>query len=335
MAFMHNSGFMALRLVKLALKTVFAAAAFFLAAVIISALFVSQPSFRKTPYQPAFRSDPDILQSHVDYLCTKIPPRSINNMAGLNKAADYIGKTFSMYTKRTENQEYEASGSRCRNVVAHFGPGSGNLLVIGAHYDVYGDFKGADDNASGVAGLLELARLFSLKPPMIPVELVAFSTEEPPFFGGMDMGSVVHAGSLKDNNVTVKGMICMTMIGYYSDKQDLYYAFQKLLYPAKGNFIVIAGRWDDRDIAREGKAGIKGAGRVRVFSYSGPIVIGSDLSGHRNYWSKGYKAVLITDTAFYRNPNYHTQRDTPETLDYEKMAGVVDGVFNTAITYKD
>jgi Zn-dependent M28 family amino/carboxypeptidase len=323
------------KLIRPAFKAFLAAAALILAAVLAAALFVSQASFRKTPYSPAFRSDPGILKGHVDYLCTKIPPRNTDNMEGLNKAADYIGKTFSMYTKKTGIQEYQASERPCKNIIANFGPGSGELLVIGAHYDVYGDFKGADDNASGVAGLLELSRLFSLKPPRIPVALVAFSTEEPPYFGGSDMGSVVHAASLKEKNVVLKGMICMTMIGYYTEKQSLYYMFQRLLYPAKGNFVVIVGRWKDRHLATEVKAGIKGAGGVTPFSYNGPMVIGCDLSSHRSYWKNGYNAVLVTDTAFYRNPNYHTQRDTPETLDYLRMAAVVDGVFNTAVSYKD
>jgi len=204
--------------------------------------------------------------------------------------------------------------------------------VVGAHYDVCGDLPGADDNASGVAGLLEIARLLATRPPRVPVELVAFSTEEPPFFGGADMGSAVHAADLLRQRVHVTGMICLEMIGCYTDGTVRSPWLLGLVYPRRGDFVAVVGRWEDRRLARRVKAGAKGAGGIRVVSFSGPPILGADLSDHRNYWSSGFHAVMVTDTAYLRNPRYHTSLDLPETLDYRRMAAVVDGVFNAIVS---
>lgn len=305
-----------------------------LLALLSAGALIRQASFRKTPYSQVFRSDPSILGSHVDYLSNQCPGRSYANPANLNKAANYIEKTFSIYTKKVGTQTWENTEHSLRNVFAEFGPEAGSALVVGSHYDVYGDTKGADDNASGVAGLLELARLFSQKPPSIPVKLVAYPNLEPPFFAGPNMGSFVHAKSLSRTGTVVRGMICLDMIGVFSERQQWPYFFIYLFYPRKGDFISIAGRWQDRGLSRDVKAGIRGAGGMPVVSYNGPVIIGVELSDHRSYWEAGFPAVLVTDTAFMRNPNYHTPRDTPDKLDYERMAKVVDGVFNTAISYE-
>jgi len=297
-------------------------------------LIIRQASFRKTPYEHVFRSDPAILRSHVDFMCGKCPDRNYANPVNLNKAANYIEKTFSIYSRKVEKQSWEGTDNSLRNIIAGFGPEKGRTLVIGAHYDVYGDIKGADDNASGVAGLLELSRLFSQKAPEIPVQIVAYPNMEPPFFAGAQMGSVIHARSLIEKGVTTRGMISLDMIGYFSEKQRWPYLLINLIYPSRGDFIVIAGRWKDRGLSGDLKAGIRGAGGVRAVSYNGPVIIGVELSDHRSYWDNGCPAVLVTDTAFMRNENYHTARDVPELLDYDKMASVVDGVYNTAMSFK-
>ena len=218
------------------------------------------------------------------------------------------------------------------NVIAEFGPAdtSQAVLVVGAHYDAFGEMgprPGADDNASGTAGLLELARLLGTRRPAAPVMLVAYTNEEPPFFGSDDMGSAVHAQSLARAHRNVKGMICLEMIGYYSPHQSWPAPLFSLLYPRTGDFIAVAGGWRDRNLARWLKRGIAGVGGVRVVSFTGPRET-SDASDQRNYWSNGWPAVMVTDTAFLRNPNYHTIGDTADTLDYRRMAAVVDGVFN-------
>lgn len=305
------------------------------ACALAAGLLLRQPSFRKIPYGQVFRSDPAILRSHVEFLSNQCQGRNCANPAILNKAANYIEKTFSLYSGEVESQTWEDTEHNLRNVIARFGPDRGKLFVIGAHYDVYGDTKGADDNASGIAGILELARLFSIRNPETPVQLVAYPNLEPPYFAGPNMGSSVHAKSLKESGKPVRGVVSLDMIGYYSEKQNWPYFFIKLLYPVRGNFIAIGGRWKDRVLAKDLKAGIAGAGGVRAVSYSGAVIVGVELSDHRSYWEYGYPAVIVTDTAFMRNDNYHTPRDTPETLDYGKMARVVDGVFNTALSYRE
>ena len=304
------------------------------ACLVVAGLFIRQASLRKTPYTFAFRSDPAILRSHVEFLADQCPGRNCANPVSLNRAANYIKTQFSQHSARVEEQTWEDAEHNLRNIIAKFGPDAGRTLIIGAHYDVYGDIKGADDNASGVAGLLELGRLFSKNQPSAPVQLVAYPNLEPPYFAGPNMGSSIHAKSLADRGVPTRGMISMNMIGYFSGKTKWPYFFIRLFYPVEGNFIAVAGRWQDRTLARDLKAGIRGAGGVDVISYSGPVIIGVDLSDHRSYWDQGTPGVILTDTAFMRNENYHTRRDTPDTLDYEKMASVVDGVFNTAISYR-
>ncbi|MEA2337294.1 MAG: hypothetical protein QOE82_1301, partial [Thermoanaerobaculia bacterium] len=179
----------------------------------------------------------------------------------------------------------------------------------------------------GTAGLLELAHLLGAAHPSEPLMLVAYTNEEPPFFGSEEMGSAVHAASLARAHRAVKGMICLEMIGYYAPQQSWPAPMFSLLYPNRGDFIAIAGGWSDRQLARWLKRGVLGAGGIPVVSFTGPRET-SDASDQRNYWSRGWPAVVVTDTAFLRNPNYHTSGDTAMTLDYRRMAAVVDGVFN-------
>jgi hypothetical protein len=121
------------------------------------------------------------------------------------------------------------------------------------------------------------------------------------------------------------------MIGYFSPTQPNVNPLIHLLYPENGRFIALVGRWDDRDLARTAKKCFRGATEVQAVSYSGPVSLGSDLSDQRNYWALGYPGLMVTDTAFMRNPNYHGKTDTADSLDYRRMAGVVDGIANTAV----
>jgi hypothetical protein len=302
--------------------------------IAVLGLFIRQPSFRTVGYSISERSDQSRLEAHVRFLSDTVLPRNTRNLDNLNRAADYIAEALAGSGGRVEEQPYHAGGVLCRNIRARFGPDSGALLIVGAHYDVCGDLPGADDNGSGVAGLLEIGRLLGTNPPPVPVELVAFSTEETPFFGGPEMGSAIHANALRDDKVAVAGMICLEMIGYFTERQPSPHWIIGLLYPRKGDFITVVGRWHDRGLVGHVKAAIKGAGGVRACSFTGPPILGADLSDHRNYWFAGYPAVMITDTAYIRNPNYHTALDLPETLDYRRMAAVTDGVLNAVISYQ-
>ncbi|MGH9868143.1 MAG: M28 family peptidase [Candidatus Polarisedimenticolia bacterium] len=300
--------------------------------IVCAGLLLRMPTIGSDPFPGGTRADPELLRAHVEHLSTKVGPRSANTPGGLDLAVDYITSSFSSTHAVVSRQEYEVGrGSRKENIMARFGPEAGRRVILGAHYDAYGDFPGADDNASGTAGLLEIARLLDTRKLTSPVELVAYSTEEPPFFGGAEMGSAAHARSLRSTGVEVEAMICLEMIGYFTPRQPVSTPLLYLMYPWRGDFVVIVGRWKDRSLARRCKRSFRGATDVRAVSYSGPVGFGSDLSDHRNYWAEGYPAVMVTDTAFWRNPNYHSAADLPETLDYRRMAGVVDGVLATVL----
>ncbi len=299
--------------------------------VLLIGLAVRQPNFGRHPFPEGPRADPAILRTHVEYLSIKAFPRNPTVPASLTLAADYIKVALSKTGAVVTEQPYEAFHKPFKNIIATYGPSTGRLVVVGAHYDVYGNFPGADDNASGVAGLLELARLLGVRKLQSPVDLVAFSTEEPPYFGGPEMGSAAHASSLRRAGAPVEAMICLEMIGYYAPRQPYTNFLLYVLYPRRGDFISIAGRWQDRSLARQVKLSFRGAASVPVVSYSGPVEIGADLSDQRNYWAAGYPAVMVTDTAFMRNLNYHTPSDVPATLDYDRMAGVVDGVLSAVL----
>lgn len=296
-----------------------------LVAVLAFGAVIRQPTPFALAYAAIGRSDPELLRAHVVELTRR--PRNADDEQGLETAAAYVERQFRGVTRRVEVQTFGARKRSYRNVLAHFGPVSGDVLVVGAHYDAFGPFPGADDNASGTAGLLEIARLLARNPPKTPVTLVAYANEEPPFFGSEEMGSAVHAASAR----RVTGMICLEMIGYYADEQTWPNTTFAMLYPSRGNFIAVGGGWRDRMLTRQVKRAIRGAGGVDVYSFTGPHQT-LDASDHRNYWSRGIPAVLVTDTAYLRNPNYHTRSDTADTLDYETMARVVDGVLNAALT---
>lgn len=277
------------------------------------------------------------LRRHVHELAVTYHPRSAENFARLEAAGDYILAEMRAAGVTPEIQNVEVSGKVYRNLIARFGPATGPLLVIGAHYDSCGETPGADDNASGVAALVELARLLSLDPPSQPVELIAYTLEEPPYFRTESMGSFWHARALAREKREVRLMVSLEMIGYYRDErksQQYPVGGLGLLYPDQGNFITIVGALNDVSNIRRIKALFKGASDLPVESINAPSSVqGVDFSDHRSYWHFNMPAVMVTDTAFLRNPNYHEPGDTPETLDYERMAKVVRAMHAVAMQF--
>jgi Zn-dependent M28 family amino/carboxypeptidase len=315
-------------LLRILIATCVGAAVLFL----MLAVVIRQPVITGAPWTGGLRADARRLEHDVTYLSTTALPRNAAHPESLHRTALWIAQSFRASGARVSVQTFQARGRTWENIVAEFGPNASSqaVLVIGAHYDAFGEMgprPGADDNASGTAGLLELARLLGATRPTTPLMLVAYTNEEPPFFGSEAMGSAVHAESLARARRRVKGMVCLEMIGYYAPGQAWPTPLFSLLYPRRGDFIAVAGGWSDRTLARWLKRGMLGAGGVRVVSFTGPHET-SDASDQRNYWSHGWPAVMVTDTAFLRNPNYHTIRDTVDTLDYRRMAAVVDGIFN-------
>ncbi len=280
---------------------------------------------------------PERLAAHVRMLSETLHPRSIENLTNLEAAADYIHKEFAASGAAVADQWFDAQGERFRNVIARFGPADGPILVIGAHYDSFETTPGADDNASGVAGLIELAQLLGRHPPRRPVELVAYTLEEPPHFRNDTMGSARHARSLREAGRDVSLMLSLEMIGWFSDtpgSQAYPIPGMGMLYPDAASFIAIIGRYGDWAHSRKVKAAMMGASGLQVFSMNTTVAIpGVDLSDHHVYWNEGYPALMITDTAFYRNPHYHEAGDTYDKLDYPRMAQVVQGVFAVIQSY--
>lgn len=296
---------------------------------------LAQPFVAAGPPSVGAAASPDRLERHVRKLSVDFSGRSFDNPAQLEGAARYIESELSALGLAVQSQRFHARGRPYRNLVAALGPDTRDVLVIGAHYDVADDQPGADDNASGVAGLIELARLLKDQPLRQRIELVAFANEEPPFFRTPDMGSAVHARSLTAGGKRASLMIALECIGYFSDAPDSQAYPVRLLdavYPTTGNFIALVGRFEDDAITREVKAALLSASDLPVASINAPaFVVGVDFSDHLNYWNEGFVGMMLTDTAFYRNKAYHSADDTADRLDYGRMAKVVDGVRAVAL----
>jgi Zn-dependent M28 family amino/carboxypeptidase len=277
----------------------------------------------------------DRLYADIKELTSIKPPRNYMNISSLNQSAQYILEQFRKMECAIDIQRYSVKGNEYKNIICSFGPRNAERIVVGAHYDVYYYQPGADDNASGVAGLLEIGRLLhELRPPLTHrLDLAAYTLEEPPFFRTRSMGSSVHARSLSERGVKVKLMISLEMIGYFSDEprsQDYPFFFFRWFYPERANFIVVVGKLGQKEIVNKIKKNMIEGSNIDVQSINAPSLLpGIDFSDHFNFWKEGYRAVMITDTAFYRSPHYHTESDTIETLDFDRMAEVVKGVYWT------
>lgn len=299
-------------------------------------IWVTQPLFGQPQLSQKSAVDPARLQSHVEMLSLQLSPRDESHPGNLDRAAAYIRTEFEKAGARVSEQPYQVNDKIYRNVIGKFGAETSERVVIGAHYDTAGPFPGADDNASGIAGLIELAHLLGKQNLPVTVELVAFTLEEPPYFHTAQMGSAVHAAALRQAGVKVRVMLSLEMIGYFSDvpgSQAFPATFLSVFYPSRGDFIGVVGRFQDGLKVRRVKKAMLSGSALPVYSISAPTFVpGVDFSDHLNYWQAGYTAVMITDTAFYRNRNYHSAQDTPEKLDYQRMAMVIEGVYAAVLS---
>lgn len=281
------------------------------------------------------------LYKDVEVLSGIRPYRNYQNLASLKYAANYIRTEFEATGFICEEQEWIAKGRKYKNIIASWNPQKQKRLIVGAHYDVAGDQPGADDNASGIAGLLETARLIAENKPDLDyrIDFVAYCLEEPPFFGDNEMGSYIHAKSLKNSNAEILGMICYEMIGYFSDKENSQpNPIPELAqnFPTVGNFIMVVGIKDYKDFNNKvhrlmsENSGID----TQVISLPANSSL-AGLSDQRNYWKFGYNALMITDTATVRNAgNYHYSTDTIETLNFDKMTEVINSSYNAIIGFQ-
>ncbi|HDZ77572.1 MAG TPA: M20/M25/M40 family metallo-hydrolase [Candidatus Omnitrophica bacterium] len=275
------------------------------------------------------------LKEHVYKLSHDIGNRSVFEPEKLDEAAAYIAKEFKSLNYYIELEKYDVFGRTATNIIA-VKTGSVNpeeIIIIGAHYDTCFN-PGADDNASGVAGLLELASLLSDIQIDRTVKFIAFANEEPPFFKTENMGSRVYAKSAKEKNENIKAVFILESIGYYSNKlfSQNYPPLMGLVYPSRGNFVTVVGNLPSRSLAKEVVVSFKKNTSFPIESFIGPgFIPGVDFSDNWSFWHEGYPCVMITDTAFYRNSNYHAATDTYEKLDYDAIAEVVSGLGEVVI----
>ena len=274
------------------------------------------------------------LEARVRHLSHDIGPRHYRRPAALSAAARYIADQLAAMGSSAREQEFFVDGQRFVNleVIVPDAGGAGPepaCLVIGAHYDTVSSTPGADDNASGVAALLELVAELGRERLRRPLRLVFFVNEEPPFFPDAGMGSAFYADALARERVDVHVMVSLEMLGYYSDaaNSQKYPPGLSLLYPDRGNFIGFVGNLSSRRRLREVKRAFAASTPFPCESLSAPewtVVVG--LSDHQSFWKHGYPGLMITDTAFMRNPHYHQATDTADTLDYERFAQVTEGI---------
>lgn len=272
------------------------------------------------------------LRAHVFELAERIGERNAFKYKPLRDARDYVLGVFGGYGFAASTQPYTIWENTFENVVAVL-PGSGGAaagtLVVGAHYDTAPGTPGADDNASGVAGLLELARLMRAAAPRKTIVFAAFASEEPPFFGTDLMGSRVFAAAARAKGEPIEAMISLEMIGYYDKRpgSQRYPPLVRFFFPDTGDFISLVGNFGSRSFLTRLRDALKRRMRLPLEYASLPAwVPGVDWSDHASFWQEGYPAVMLTDTSFYRNRHYHEGTDRYDTLDYASMAAFVEGL---------
>lgn len=274
----------------------------------------------------------DALRSHVEALTVDIGPRAPHLGDSLQRAEKYIRSVFQQVGLEVSEQAYEFEGQRVANLIAapHGTSTTSPYYVVGAHYDTVPSTPGADDNASAVAVMLELARRLSKTPPPSPVRFVAFTLEEPPAFMTGKQGSQIFVRACKRDGDRIVAAVVLEMVGYTSPRQHYPFVLRWAGYPEHGRFIGIVGNWRSR---RFGKTILEGFRKNQSLPaeslfvpFNGWILPATRLSDHASFWDAGFPALMITDTAFFRNPNYHLPSDTIDTLDFGFMAELVNSL---------
>lgn len=273
------------------------------------------------------------LHAHVSHLALDIGERHVFRPDALYAAAGYIRREWAAQGYQVNSQHYQALDVKSENLeVSRQGKTRPEeIIVVGAHYDTITGSPGADDNASGIAALLELSRLFAATDSARTLRFVAFVNEEPPFFFWGQMGSKVYAEAAKAHGENIRLMISLEMLGSYSGQpgSQSYPPLLRHFYPDRANFIAMVSNRASRKELNRLAAAFKARSDFPVESLAAfEFIPGVAWSDHLSFWRQGYPAIMITDTAFYRNAAYHSADDTPEKLNYLAMGKVVEGLFH-------
>jgi Zn-dependent M28 family amino/carboxypeptidase len=271
------------------------------------------------------------LAAQVNVLSVTIGERSADKPESLQAVTEYLAAELRRVGYEVSEHSYSSNGQKVTNLEAILlgDDAASGAVIVGAHYDCVPGTVGADDNATGVAAILELARMLHDSKLRKTIRFVLFVNEEPPFFQTDTMGSLVYARQLKRENAAVSAMLSLEMLGYYSEASgsQKYPAALGWLYPSQGNFIGFVGKADSPELVRRAIRSFRETTSFPSEGVAAPVEWpGVGWSDHWSFWQAGYPAIMITDTAIFRNPYYHTPRDTADKLDFAKMARVVEGI---------
>ncbi len=286
------------------------------------------------PFEPLSREEESLaaaLRSHVFKLAGEIGARSVAFPSGLHAARMYIEETLSQTGYAVQRQTFETQAVDCHNLEVEIRGTSTpeEIIVVGGHYDSVLSSPAANDNATGTAAVLELARRFVVKKPRRTLRLVCFVNEEPPHFQTADMGSWVYARRCRERGENIVAMLSLETMGYYSEEagSQRYPPVFGWFYPSTGNFIGFVGNLSSRSLVRRVVGSFRRHARFPSEGGALPAFVpGVGWSDHWAFWQEGYAAVMVTDTAPFRYPYYHSLEDTPEKIDYARLARVVAGL---------
>ncbi len=290
------------------------------------------------PFQPLSDNEKvvcEYLEKHIVKLADQIGERNIWREHQLEEAARYIEETLEKLGYLVTKQEFEIRGITVRNIEAELIGSSRpeEIIVVGAHYDSVMGSPGANDNGSGVAAVLEIARLLAGTKPSRTIRFVAFVNEEPPFFQTEEMGSLIYTSQARQRKERITAMMAIETIGYYSDAaESQHYPFPfSFFYPSTGNFIGFVGNIASRNLVHQAIASFR---RHTAFPSEGVAapgwITGISWSDQWSFWKEGYPAFMVTDTALFRYQYYHSREDTPDKIEYDHMARVVAGLSRIA-----
>lgn len=277
------------------------------------------------------------LRADVTHLAVDIGERNLGNEPeALQRTAAWLETRLTSLGYDVRSQSFQVGDHEVRNLsVERRGVDvPDELVVVGAHYDSMLGTPGADDNGSGVSVALSLAEFFSKERPRRTIRFVFFTNEEPPFFRGGLMGSDVAAKASRSANENITAMLSLETLGYYRDEErsQHYPWLFSLFYPTRGDFVAFVGDTASRELVHDVVLTFRGVAKIKSDGVAAPSILpGIDWSDQGPYWRQGYPGLMVTDTAPFRNPNYHREGDLPDTLDYARLAHVTVGL-RTVVT---